>query len=1377
MTLSNSNALRSIFLGLVLAVNTSSAEPLSTQTGHCKVTPNTSYELTFGFNLTAAECVIATASPNSSPRCEQPPIWEGCGHPRGAGGASGDRNCRWQCVRKGFDYGTIRWGYDLPAEGEDQDPSIPVTSVLAEKQLGCSGTNSDDTVGNPCNATTGNKYQHETDYSGGVLTWSRHYNSGAADLDGPLGFGWSHSANPRLDIEDVDNLAMRRGSGQVLRFTRSNGLWSSDADVDPLLINNVNGFLVTQPDGEQEQYDAAGKLTWWQTPAGLRTQFSYDVNGNLATVTGPYGHTLALTHDANQRISLVTDSGGGIISYSFDAAGNLITVTYADGSARHYHYEDATHIHALTGITDANGAHYATYGYNSDGKAILTEHAVTTNGIGQEHFSLNYDSTTQTTITNAAGDAEQITFSENLGVRNLTSRVFTADGKGITQTFDANNNLISRTDAEGNTTAYTYNAFNQRTSMTEALGTPEARTTTYTYLSDDLDLLVTVTRDGVTGSQTHVTTTAYDAALNPISIIQTGFDASGASVSRQTQFGYDAEGRLINIDGPRSDVNDVTTFTYYDCTTGDECGQLATITNALDQTTHYTSYNPHGQVTSLTDSNGIITNLTYDARQRLVQQTINGSRTTDYVYDGVGQLIQLTLPDGSGFTYNYDDAHDLTRITDSAGHFTEYGYDARGNRTTETVQSSASGTARDLQRGYDLRNYLIQVNDGNSSYHQINDAVGNTTGTVDAKGQSASHSFDALNRLLETTDRAGGTLLQQYDVADRPTSITAPNGAVTQFTYDDLGNLLSETSPDRGTVVYQYDSSGNLAQQTDARGITVNYSYDALNRLTLADYPGSNEDITYQYGSCTNGIGRLCQVTDQSGSSNYQYSPFGEITQISKTELGQTFITAYQYDLAGRVSQLTYPSGRVVTCSRDARGLISDVSTTFAGTPTQVVSSREYRADRLLTGQTLGNGLTQTRSFDTQARMTGQSLGALWEQTLTYDPNGNLTDRNVTSATGSQTDLFSYDSLDRITDDTTQRGAFLYTYDANSNRLSKQIDGNNRAYDYSPNSNRLTQANNKTVVLDAAGNTLSDKNGKREFAYNPAGRLSQFTNQGELKATYTYNAFGQRTRKVKQTDNGEVTFTYHYDQRGHLIGEYKNGKPVRDYLWADAEPLMQVKIKPNGTIGHTTWITTDHLFTPRISTDENQTIVWKREGAAFGHAHAERDPDGDGKNRNIRLRFPGQFADSESGLYYNWNRYYDPGTGRYITSDPIGLRDGINTFGYVRGNPLRYTDPTGHFGVVSAAACAAVAATARASDLVKMGDALEAANSALARIRQLKKQLKNCPDEEQRIEIMKEIQRLVLNGAHEILTVGASGSTFGISVAVAGAVCGTISPI
>ncbi|MEE9159338.1 MAG: RHS repeat-associated core domain-containing protein, partial [Gammaproteobacteria bacterium] len=76
-------------------------------------------------------------------------------------------------------------------------------------------------------------------------------------------------------------------------------------------------------------------------------------------------------------------------------------------------------------------------------------------------------------------------------------------------------------------------------------------------------------------------------------------------------------------------------------------------------------------------------------------------------------------------------------------------------------------------------------------------------------------------------------------------------------------------------------------------------------------------------------------------------------------------------------------------------------------------------------------------------------------------------------------------------------------------------------------------------------------------------------------------------------------------------------------------------------------------------------MLWCWAGLAFGNTAANKDPDGDGTNVNVRLRFPGQFKDGESGLYYNWNRYYDPGKGRYITSDPIGLDGGLNT--YLRG--------------------------------------------------------------------------------------------------------------
>jgi len=97
----------------------------------------------------------------------------------------------------------------------------------------------------------------------------------------------------------------------------------------------------------------------------------------------------------------------------------------------------------------------------------------------------------------------------------------------------------------------------------------------------------------------------------------------------------------------------------------------------------------------------------------------------------------------------------------------------------------------------------------------------------------------------------------------------------------------------------------------------------------------------------------------------------------------------------------------------------------------------------------------------------------------------------------------------------------------------------------------------------------------------------------------------------------------------------------------------------------------------RRATDETGTVVWNWNSESFGASLANNDPDGDGVTTTINLRFAGQYFDSETNLHYNYFRYYNPSTGRYITSDPIGLSGGLNTFGYVRGNPLRFTDPQG----------------------------------------------------------------------------------------------------
>jgi RHS repeat-associated protein len=173
------------------------------------------------------------------------------------------------------------------------------------------------------------------------------------------------------------------------------------------------------------------------------------------------------------------------------------------------------------------------------------------------------------------------------------------------------------------------------------------------------------------------------------------------------------------------------------------------------------------------------------------------------------------------------------------------------------------------------------------------------------------------------------------------------------------------------------------------------------------------------------------------------------------------------------------------------------------------------------------------------------------------------------------------------------------------------------------------------------------------------------------------------TRKVKTTATGVTkTFIYHYDLQGNLIAEtHEDGKPIRDYLWADNTPLAQIKVRRTnqGVLKEQTllYLHTDHLNTPRLATDDTQTVLWRWEGDAFGQIKPDKDPDEDDSNTNVRLRFPGQYQDGESGLYYNWNRYYDPRTGRYVTSDPIGIEGGPNSYLYASENPLRSADPRG----------------------------------------------------------------------------------------------------
>ncbi len=150
------------------------------------------------------------------------------------------------------------------------------------------------------------------------------------------------------------------------------------------------------------------------------------------------------------------------------------------------------------------------------------------------------------------------------------------------------------------------------------------------------------------------------------------------------------------------------------------------------------------------------------------------------------------------------------------------------------------------------------------------------------------------------------------------------------------------------------------------------------------------------------------------------------------------------------------------------------------------------------------------------------------------------------------------------------------------------------------------------------------------------------------------------------------TTHYAYDEQGQLIGEYdQNGTPIQETIYLGNLPVAVIKQ------GNVYRLYADHLNTPRAIADTTNKVVWRWQSDAFGTTAANEDADGDGTQFNYNLRFPGQYLDQETGLHYNYFRDYNPHTGRYVQSDPIGLAGGLNTYIYVGNNPLYWIDPLG----------------------------------------------------------------------------------------------------
>ena len=1167
--------------------------------------------------------------------------------------------------------------------------------------------------GKPVIVSVGMEIQSETDYSkraGSALEFTRYYRSSPMRQyiyqfpTTRLGYLWTdtYSRSVRLAMGSptvpVPNIVtVKRPTGHEVMFAGSTGSWAPEGDIADRLTQqldgsgNTTGWLYKNAsDDSMEAYDANGRLLSITSRAGVTQTMTYSTSstsssiapgaGYLIQVTDSFGNSLSFTYDAQLRISTVTEPGIGTTTYGYNGNSILSSVTHPDGTTRGYLYNESAHMQnisrpfSLTGIVDENNSRFATIKYNDSGRVAstrlagdvdLTSFTYAGGGLG-------------TTVVDALGASRVYSFTRLFGRPKSTTIQRTCAGcttATSSQVLDANGNVTSRTDFNGVVTTYVFDTSrNLETSRTEASGTPRARTITTAWHST-FRMPTSITEPNRTTTFTHdsagnvLTRTITDTAVTP-------------NVSRTWTYTYNGFGQVLTEDGPRTDVSDVTTHTYYSCTTGYQCGQLHTITNALGHLTTFNAYNAHGQPTQVTDANGLVTSLAYDARRRLTDRctgstlpSCSGGELTHLDYWPTGLLKKVTNPDASFIEYTYDAAHRLTQIKDGALNKVVYTLDNAGNRTAENTYDPSNALRRTHTRVFNTLNRLWKdVNAAGTAAVTTTfdyDNNGNQTTTNAPLSRNSTSLYDELNRLKQITDPASGVTLFGYDANDNLTSVTDPRSQVTSYTYSGFGELKAQTSPDTGLTTNTYDSGGNLDTSTDSRGAITDYGYDAANRVTSASFTlsgATDQTLSYTYDTGTNQKGQLTGASDANHALTWSYDARGRVTGKDQTAGGVTLSLGYGYNASGQLSSTTLPSGATISYGYNANGQPASLT---LNSSTTILSSITYDPFGPITSWLWGNGSSANRAFDTDGKVTqvdnanGASL-----KNYAYDDAFRIT--GLSDAGDSALSwTYGYDALDRLNAASKTGTTQGWTYDGNGNRLT-QTGSSPSTYTNSSTSNRVNSISgslSRTYAYDAAGNTLSFAGAT--FTYNNRGRMASASNVG-VTATYTYNALGQR---IKRTAFG-VTTLFAYDEAGHLIGEYSSsGALIQETVWLGDTPVAT--LRPNGSGGVVLYyVHADHLNTPRLITDTSNNIRWRWDSDPFGTTLPNENPASLGVFA-YDLRFPGQQYDAVLGLNYNYFRDYDPAVGRYAESDPIGLGGGINTFSYAESDPSASADPLG----------------------------------------------------------------------------------------------------
>ncbi len=1203
---------------------------------------------------------------------------------------------------------------------------------------------------------------------------------GRDDLPGSpspgLGRFWSHSYAMRL-FEDADPTPHASRVHLVTETAVYRTFIDDDGDdiyelVFPgdeyrSLTPTAGGWTLTNLDGTIDTFDVDG---FWQQRSdrnGNTTLASY--TGQLLTsVTFPDGRREDFTYTVGGMLESITEVGVDDTTtrtwtYTWTGS-NLTRIDRPDGTAIEYLYDDPAHAGYMTRATlvgnDTTSERIsAAWEYDAEGNAIKLWRGAAAFDDGVDQWSFAFDNPTLptlTTITDPLGTVSTTQW-EGRDAVERKPRVVQVNGDCPACGVGPNSQLAyddganpyrvtEETDGRGHVTRFAYDGNGRLTSRIEAFASPLERETTWTYNTTFPAFVATVEQPSTAGFPNVKTTThGYDGNGNRTSQSLDGFEA-GAAFTYETVSVYNAGGQITSVDPPGYGMDDQTTFAY-DGTRGNGFLVLTSRTDPLIGATLFGN-DPFNRRTSVTDPNGVITETQFDALDRvrfIIQRgaTPADDLVTERRYNVFGDLFQTVMPRDNVIEYGYDGAGRLVSIErkadDQASSHTErvvYTLDGAGNRVLE-AQERWTGTKWEKRSQtafqYNNRCQLAQLTQGFAgdevTTEYAHDCEGNLERVWDANHPSSGQTdpastvyvYDELDRLTEVRQPWGGdgggevVVSYAYDTQDHLAQVTDGEGGVTTYVTSDRDLMTMETSEVSGITIHSYNEHGEAVTRTDARNVTLIRTIDALDRVTLQDYPGTTLDVTTTYDdpAVPFSQGRVTRIERGGHGVDYTYDRFGRMLQDG----GLT----YGYDANGNQTTIGYPGSVSVNYIYDAADRQANMTLQRPGEPDlEVVTTSSYEPAGPLASLTLGNGLVETRGYDTRYVPTAIQAGAVLEWQYGTDAVGNITD--ITDALNMANDrTYGYQDVQYyLTQGDGPWGDLAWTYDRLGNRLTETRGTVSRGtlvdtYTYVANAAMGNSARLDEIALGAGGT--------HTFSYDAAGNQTQLDAAGNV-IDRAYDATSRMERQERTI--ASVSTDMLYDGRGFLrrstgvapdsaSGIFCDGFESGDIsVWGSTGPcpattsldfseptynsdgLLHRIFHPGranyvlyfagrpvaqfDTDGSFLYLTTDHLGTPILATDVAGSVAWEGGFEPFGADFAGASVVG------VFLRFPGQWDDatwaesSEGGeVVYNVYRWYASETGRYGRVDPIQWKLSGTDYTYVLARPITLIDPLGLF--------------------------------------------------------------------------------------------------